>query len=829
MQSHWWLSWWCWSTIWLNAALGVYLGASLWPEPEHAPALVMLLLLGAALTWRAKARDGQRVMRAGLVVVAWAFGALLIVAHELGPSTSPEAALLESGQLCGQVQAPPRLGRRGLMFELRPAQWPAQRVEVSLGDALLAHHKRASAPLPGDALCVLGQVSEPGQLRRFPWTRDHGQLRRLQHKSVRLEAHTLPMIDPIEPHALWQPLRVISAHKLRLEGELLRGLGRARAGFIVAMALGNRELLSPAQTAPFMMTGTSHLLAISGLHLGFIAALLWGLWRAVAMVAPAWAERRGLWRAGIGVVMLGLTSYVLAVGAPTSALRALGMVAAWGVGLALRRRTCPMHALMFASATLLCIDPALILSPAYQLSLSATLGILLTIRRQRATRVAQDRQRLSDKAMAYAALSASAWIATAPVVLDLTRELPIAGLALNLVMVPLVGAIIFPMMVFGVMALPIVPALALPALRLSTQAMIELGALCELALTMPGSYWRPGDLAVSWLLASAAGVWLFLGSEQRRWRAVGVALALMSVCAPSSIRRHGAPTLQLAFLPVGQGDATFLRAERGQTLLIDGGGAHMGADPGMVAVLPALRQYGVHHLDAVVLTHPDLDHLEGLFAVVRWACPQRLYYNEAHAQAPRLRALIELASASCGAQAIPVTQAWQRVEGFEALWLWRPQGRALTEPNDQSLTVVLERGPFRTAFTGDLEQAGEAALLRAGLPRLTLWKLGHHGSKTSTTPALLERAQPALGVVSCGLDNRYGHPHPKIMARLEAANAPVYRTDQQGLIQLTLRQGGAFIIEATNSGQGSARDPVENLKKCCGKSDPISHKSALNL
>lgn len=784
---------WLWCSMHLALSLSAYLGARWWPGLTSWRELACVVML-AALCLGAASFVFKGARRLGaLGLASWALGALLLCAHRLEPVPGPPA-LLEEASLCGLIIDGPMTTPTGWSVTMRPFEHPEQRVEVRLDGELWAQTRRARLAMPGDEVCVDGQADEL-PLERLPWERARQQLARWRGLSARYQAHALPRHLSSDDAWRWRIASAAASRRLALEARVRALLSDDEAAYILAMTLGAKRLLTSEQRLPFSLTGTSHILAISGLHLGFIAALLWFGLRALLRLSPERVERAGLSRQAAPLMIGALALYVLSIGAPTSALRALWMIIAATLAMVTRRRACRLHALATASTLLLLYEPTLVLDAGYQLSVSATLAILLTL--ERAQRPGLEHQRTWRRRLYMSvAVSWSAWLGTAPIILDLTRELPLSGLLLNLLIVPLVGALIFPMMSLGVALCLPYPALARWPLRAAAWMMEQLHALNTAVLEWPGAYWRPGHMGTVSLLLFGLAVWVWLAATRRATRVLATLCALSALLAPTLIAQHqGYDTLE--FLPVGQGDATLLHLHQRKSVLLDGGGARFGADPGMMVVLPALRQRGIHRLDAVVLTHPDLDHIEGLFAIARWATPKRFYYNASSAADERLVALIAHLQAR-GSEVIQIEDTWTQLPLDQSLRLWRPPSSAQAQANDQSLTLIFERGAFRTALTGDLERAGERALLHAGLPKLTLWKLGHHGSKTSSAAALLARAAPAAAIVSCGLNNPHGHPHPTITARLSRAAIPLWRTDEQGLIHVKLWPNGHWRISATH-------------------------------
>jgi competence protein ComEC len=253
----------------------------------------------------------------------------------------------------------------------------------------------------------------------------------------------------------------------------------------------------------------------------------------------------------------------------------------------------------------------------------------------------------------------------------------------------------------------------------------------------------------------------------------------------------------VTFLDVGQGDSALIQTPGGRAILVDAGGRYEDgtaapSDIGERVVVPALRRAGVRRLDVVVLTHPHEDHAGGLPAVFR-ALPVGLWLDsgQAHA-APGYTEALRLART----KRIPfhVTTAGERVEvepgvALEVLAPTPPLFSGTRDDlNNNSIVFRLVYGRARFLFCGDAAWEAEERLLRSGADlRADVLKAGHHGSATSSGAPFLAAVAPRFAVISCGRHNRYGHPADATVARLQAAGAAVYRTDEDGGIVMTTR------------------------------------------
>ena len=649
------------------------------------------------------------------------------------------------------------------------------------------------APVPGDQLT--------GAVRLRPWPPTdlphHIDRRRLMRQRGVWSRADLRVVDEHTCCVASVSLRIrraLATQRLAAEEAILKALPQAHAAYVLAMLLGSKGMMHPAQRAPFDLTGTSHLLAISGLHLGALAALLWMLARAWTLWAPRASARHGtgrVWGAPIAVLLL---AYVVMIGAPLSARRALLMLGSLLGAHVWRRRMSGLDALGLALCCVVWWAPYTAREPALWLSAGATGAILVAARHWRAGR-AEDGAASVLSWREGVLVSLAAFVGTAPAVLALNAELPMAGIPLNILFVPIVSLVIFPLMILGGMLLLLSPTVGAWPLSVAARAMEVLHAVAARAATLDGASLRVG-MMTPWMLGLfTAGVALVLIAwPQRGKRAVGALMMCAALAMPALVERASPAHLRIDFIPVGQGDATLIHFPDGETLLIDGGGQHVGPDVGLRRVMPLLRRRGVHRLDAVMLTHADVDHMRGLFAPAALATPRRFLYDPRQLredEAVRLHREMR----RWGAQAVPITATHQHAHGEASVRIIRPDPEVDEDAkNDQSLVVEVQYAGHRVLLTGDLEVAGEAWLVDRGVGRSTVVKMGHHGSKTSSTDALLDATAPQLAIGSMGRANRFGHPHREVVERYWRRGAHVLRTDQRGLISVEIDATGRMQV-----------------------------------
>ncbi len=253
-------------------------------------------------------------------------------------------------------------------------------------------------------------------------------------------------------------------------------------------------------------------------------------------------------------------------------------------------------------------------------------------------------------------------------------------------------------------------------------------------------------------------------------------------------------------LEVGQGDGLALRSPRGRWILIDAGPRSAGYDSGERKIVPYLRRRGVRAAEALVLTHPHLDHIGGAGALME------------HLE---IRGILDPSRGEPYGAYLEVMEIAQE----RGVWWWTaeagrgfeidgveirvlhpgPEHRVaarVDDANDLSVVLLVRFGDAALLFTGDAGVEIEAGILDA-LPPLTLLKAGHHGSRTSTSSELLRATSPALVLIPVGDGNRFGHPHPEVTARIEAEGIPIYRTDRDGDVRVIIGRDGAVRVETS--------------------------------
>ncbi|TRO79521.1 DNA internalization-related competence protein ComEC/Rec2 [Trichloromonas acetexigens] len=570
---------------------------------------------------------------------------------------------------------------------------------------------------------------------------------------------------------------------------LREGLGKAidravsdeAAPLVRALVIGDKSLLRQEDRERLARGGVSHLFAISGLHLGLVAALLYAganlLYRRserLLLLAPA--------RRLLPLLLLApLFGYLLLTGDGIATRRAFVMLTAVALLMSANRQTPPVKLLASCALIFLLAEPLILFQPAFQLSFAGLFGILVLVPRW------HPGTRRWPKGLSYAVglalTTVAATVTTTPLVLANFHLLAPAGLVTNLFAVPLIGLVAVPLGLGGALLLPLWEAGANLLLTGCGQVTLGVLELVDRTVDLPllralTCYASPGLLAASALLALSL---LLPGGSRRRWlgRAGCALFAGLLLIAPE----RSSSALTVTSLSVGQGDATLLTLDGGRHFLIDGGGFHdTRFDVGRRLLAPALGRLGVRRLEAVILTHDHPDHSQGLTGVLE-TFPVDEFWTAQPAE--KLNDALRASLAKSGVPVVIQPPGWslRRERDERSLWIFTPEQNT-DNLNDASLVLLVRDGDNGALLTGDLEEAGIEQLLAHPLPyQVNLLKLPHHGSGKCHPEWLLDEVRPKLAFASLGFGNRFRFPHVRVTDALEARGIPLWRTDRDGSLR----------------------------------------------
>lgn len=551
-----------------------------------------------------------------------------------------------------------------------------------------------------------------------------------------------------------------------------------QAGLVPSLVVGDISHLPEQVKADFKTTGLTHLTAVSGTNLTLMLVFTLGLARQAGV--------RGWWLRGMAVLVA--AAFIVVCRAEPSVLRAaaMGLIAMAATGLA-HDRARGLRALSLAVLVLVLIDPWLSRSWGFALSVTATAGILWWAGRWQTAMRGWAPGWLAESV----AVPLAAQLATQPIVTALSGQVSVVGLAANLFAGPFVGPVTILGLAAGLISL-VSPGLAGLVGWAAGWCVQPIVLVAHLAASAPAAAWSwrstPATLVLLGVACVICAALVMPRVLPRRWlvAAFAVLLVIGAFRAPPQAGWPG--EWVVIACDVGQGGAQLIRAAPGRAILVD-----TGPDPN--ALRACLASVGVSRISVLVLTHSHADHVGGLPAIAGEIPVEMVLVGSDAPAASDLEGLPETTRTSAGDTIELGPLRWTTIAaGPSARASPLADGSSAGEDagqNDASIVGLIETGELRILVTGDLEVAGQQAVVSSGADiRADVLVVPHHGSPRQD-PDFIDAVHARIALVQVGENNGYGHPASSALTMLRGSGATVFRTDQQGAIAVSADGGSA--------------------------------------
>ncbi len=790
---------------------GLLVGSQIPYFPLSASSLLLLAALGSFVL--------ERLNRFSTRQATWLYGALLAgvvywaVAVNLVDHDSmveyPSDALIE---VTGRIVAPVQQAPDRLVMIIRS--------DGPIDTSGASRHVRLTWRTPERVFFQGDRISFRAMLRRPSGSLNPGGF----DYAVYLERQGIDAIATVtgpeavqflesgRAHAWWAIWNQFDRWRGSIRLAALQTLPQPALGLYVGIIIGDRGYLDPDLRDQFMVTGTVHLLSISGSHLGLVALLIFAVVRWVMLLLPAnWllavSRRITPTRMAAVCTFLPVAGYACLAGAELATMRSLLMVAVGLSAIWLGQERRLFHVLAVAAMGILLHDPQALFDISFQLSFLSVIAIagwLSWPTRAEVEELPNEPSFLrtcvrwgKDSVVMSGVVTA----VTLPLVAYYFNQLPWLGLFTNVVAVPVMGILLVPIGLGAGIWQIVVGGTMLPMASLNQWFLEYFVAAVRLVSKLPGGEWHvaaPSALTMLLFYGCLVLLWQQVGRASFRL-VVGAGMLLVLLWWAWSPRMFpDGDHFRVTFLDVGQGDSAVVELPDGQVVLIDGGATYERFDMGRGVVAPFLWNRGIRTIDQVIGTHPQLDHVGGLAWVVRHFIVKN-YWGPGETREELFYRRVQQSLADRGLQEQVAREGQEIVSSGSCrmVVLNPPVGEQLDVPrhdslvgghvlNNRSVVTRLTCGSHTMLFAADVERDGLSRMTGStSQDPIEVLKVPHHGAVSSLNRDWLASVHPQYAVFSAGRHNPYRHPAAAVLDAYESEGSTVLRTDHDGGVWFT--------------------------------------------
>lgn len=790
---------------------GLFAGSQIPYFPLSASLLLFLAALGSF--------SFERLHRVSRHQATWLYGALLVgvlywavainlAAQDPMADHSSDAVVEMTGRIVAPVQqAPDRL-----VMVIRP--------DDPVAESGAPRHVRLTWRIPERLFFQGDRVRFQALLRRPTGSLNPGGFdyaAYLERQGIDAIAavtgsDAVQFLESGRAHAWWRIWNQIDRWRGSIRLAALQTIPQPALGLYLGIIIGDRGYLDPDLRDQFMVTGTVHLLSISGSHLGLVALLIFAVIRWMMILLPAnWllALSRRITptrMAAVGTIVP-VAGYACLAGAELATMRSLLMVAVGLSAIWLGQERRLFHALSAAALVILLHDPQALFDISFQLSFLSVIAIAGWLAWPTTAEVEElpteppFLRTCARWGRDSVLMSGVVTIVTLPFVAHYFNQLPWLGLFTNVLAVPVMGILLVPIGLAAGIWQILVGGAVLPLASLNQWLLEYFVDGVRLVSMLPGGEWHvaaPSALTMVVFYGCLLLMWQRVGSTAMRLAAgAGVLLVLLWWAWSPRLFLDG-DHFRVTFLDVGQGDSAVVELPDGQVVLIDGGATYERFDMGRGVVAPFLWNRGIRTIDQVIGTHPQLDHVGGLAWVVRHFIVKNYWGSGEIREEPFYRRL-QQSLASQGLQEGVVREGQEIVSsGPCRLVVLNPPADDHPEVslhdshvsghglNNHSVVTQLTCGPHTMIFAADVERDGLSRMTRA-TPHdpIGVLKVPHHGAVSSLNRDWLASLRPQYAVFSAGRHNPYRHPAAVVLDAYASEGISILRTDRDGGVWFT--------------------------------------------
>ncbi len=589
-------------------------------------------------------------------------------------------------------------------------------------------------------------------------------------------------------------------YRSKLRSIILENSPSPESRILQALILGEKREIPVEIRESFNRTGISHVLAISGLHIGIIAFLSIIIIRWIIKTSEYLLLRFNIIKVSSLFAIIPIIGYALIAGYSISTIRATIMILCFLIALLIGRERDLLNTLAFTAFLILAFSPVSLFDVSFQLSFIAVAAILIItpelnalLPKWKVNEISRTRK-IVTQIVLFIFVSFSAALGTAPLIVYYFNRISTMTIISNLLIIPIIGFIVLPLGIIASFILPISTPLAVILTKISSFFICISNSIIDYLSHFSFSSFTVTTPSILEILLYYAFILLLVKLIHSHKAKFSIALAVIvlfyaGIFAYTHTKAMNPGKIQVTFIDVGQGSSTLVRFPGGKNMLVDGGGFYGESfDVGRYVVAPYLWHERIKRIDLIVLTHPHQDHLAGLVFILKNFAVNEVWSNGKESESESYKEFTRVITERGIPHRIVSSDTPEKsIGGAIVRIIHPPKSGPEFDTNNNSVVMKIVHNNIGILLPADIEEPAEKFLMVNGADLKSAILLApHHGAYTPVTPSFLGMVRPEFIVSSCGKDNFFGYPNQELLNICSKMGVEILRTDENGAVSFTI-------------------------------------------